>query len=855
MSVLAKAAWWEKEISRALLSAVERLLGPNAAAALFARGPLRRTPARLAFLLETVARRRGQARARQVALRLLCDRPQGGWYAALIGDPNRAPDASAITAATPALIAAARRAGQSPMLVLALLENGHAEAAARCFEAAKGEAGGGGGFAAFAAACLRPLDAPEPEGFADLTLDDLAPRPARHRLVVAEKSIPQDALAALAVGAEKATVLVFGDLYGVLDLEAMSARAGGAQVAVEHARSRADRFSPRYHALHVATAAAAAAFVARLDALTRRFGPEAADPDALRPALALEFADRFFFAALRANAVLAAARDPAFDDVVFCFDRDWRLYRLATADRALAADPRVRGCCRSSLMRTRRGHFGRLAAARAAIAGHAPAEPPPTPARRDELEARVEAYLTGAAARVARRGGVYHESGPRVALATGQDRAYVRDALGLAGALSARFDVDLFWTRGDPATALDGLAAAAAEGPRPGVVSLVPPKPPKAAAAAFAALLRASFLRDGFDPAIAAADDDAVRLGVSGEMDGAVAQTLLAAFARLRIGAAALRRHRHEALLVCPARTPMNLQLVALARAAGVPTAIVEPHCLNAAYCRYASVPADLALVVLDHFADDYARHFGVPRERCRAIGSPRIQPPPGHDPVAARAEARAALGFAEQDPPIVLMPTQPMSDAHAMAVWRMAVDAVAALDRPVRLLLKPHPEEGSERIARYGAIAAQAGAADRCRVVSGDVKTLIAASDMVLVLYSVTALEAAALERPVAIVGRPGVEYPVAYHAILGAPLCLSVAETAAAIGDALAGGAATRARMAAFRAANPQLFDDAYDARLVEAVAGLVAQGAAAIRPAEGLPRDPFVTAPFRPYFVEAA
>ena len=342
MSSLSKAAWWEKEISRALLSAVERVLGPSAAATLFARGPLRRTPARLTFLLEMVARRRGPAAARLVALRLLCGRPQGGWYALLLGGRDWAPEAAAIMAATPALIAAARCAGQSPMLVSALLEAGHAEAAARCFEALKRVASADAGFAAFAAACLRPLDAPQPQGFADLDLADLAPRAARRRLVVVEKSIPPATIAALAVGAEQATVLVFEDLYGALDLDALAARSGGARIVVEHARSRADRFAPRYHALHVATAAAAEALVAKLDDLLRRFGPERADLEALRPGLVLEVADRFFFAALRANAVLAAARDPAFDDVMFCFDRDWRLYRLATADPALAADPRVR---------------------------------------------------------------------------------------------------------------------------------------------------------------------------------------------------------------------------------------------------------------------------------------------------------------------------------------------------------------------------------------------------------------------------------------------------------------------------------------------------------------------------------
>jgi hypothetical protein len=847
----------EKEVSRALLAAVEATLGPAAAVAVFAHAPLlRRTPARLRFLRDRIRRRRGDAAAQAAALRLLTGRPAGFWYATLLEPGPAAPDAAALEAAGARIIAAAPSTEDLALLTVALHDCGQLALAQRCLAAMRERPDAGTAAEALAASCLRPLGAPPPDMGPAAALGALDPGPAEHRLVIAEKTIPLGSIAALGAGARRLTVMTFGDLYAAGDMATGLAEAlPGVAISVEHARSRLDRFSTPYHALHRSTAESAALLIGAWSELLAALSPAEIEPQALRPALELELADLLFFASLRATAVHLAARDATFDDVVLCFDRDWRFHRVALCDPALAADPRLRACCRATTVAARRSHFAR----QREVLNRRDAPPAPQPLTRARRAASMKAVARHlAAAGRARAKPRADDARDAVALISGQDRAYVRDSAEIAMALSRRFDVDVLWTRGRAAVMRDALAAAAdglldaSASPPPTLIGLTDGPSPEAVAA-LSRLLRA----DGA-AALAALDErlagaPAAAAALDCEMDGAVPQTLLAALARTRAGLATIRARRHRAVVVCSARTPMNLQVAAAARAAGAPSVAVEPHCLNAAYCRYAATPTDATLVCLEHLAQEYRAYFGAAPERCEAVGSPRIRPPRGYHGAAARLSARAELGFGAADPPIVLAPTQPMAETHAFAVWRMAARGVAAMGRPVRLLVKVHPEEGPDRARQYLSIAAEEGAGAFCAVAEGDIKTLIRASAAVLVYYSVTALEAAALDRPVVVIGRRETPYPVPYHEILGAPFCASADEVAAALGAALDRDGAPSPAMTAFRAANPTLFDNGFEARLVDAVARIAAEGRAALRPADALPRDPFVTAPFRPYFEE--
>lgn len=125
-------------------------------------------------------------------------------------------------------------------------------------------------------------------------------------------------------------------------------------------------------------------------------------------------------------------------------------------------------------------------------------------------------------------------------------------------------------------------------------------------------------------------------------------------------------------------------------------------------------------------------------------------------------------------------------------------------------------------------------------------------ASDLVLTAYSVTALEAVVLDRNVAIVAQPGVNYPVAYNEILGLPLCSTREETIAAMEDAFALGLEARSGAGSFKCKNPHLFDNSTYQRLKEIVDEIMQKGTSGIRERSELPQEIFVTAPFQEYML---
>lgn len=175
---------------------------------------------------------------------------------------------------------------------------------------------------------------------------------------------------------------------------------------------------------------------------------------------------------------------------------------------------------------------------------------------------------------------------------------------------------------------------------------------------------------------------------------------------------------------------------------------------MNAGYCRYGTIPTDYAALYSSYFAEEYDRHFGIPKDRSYSFGSPRILRPVGYDPIASRRDARQRIGLHAGDPAVLAFPTQPMPADHVLALSRMIIRAVKACEKPIRLLFKPHTEEGSGHVERYRQLIVEENAQDICFVANVDIQDLIIASELVLVAYSVTALEAAILERNVAIVG-----------------------------------------------------------------------------------------------------
>ncbi|URK88657.1 hypothetical protein LP421_16845 [Rhizobium sp. RCAM05350] len=186
----------------------------------------------------------------------------------------------------------------------------------------------------------------------------------------------------------------------------------------------------------------------------------------------------------------------------------------------------------------------------------------------------------------------------------------------------------------------------------------------------------------------------------------------------------------------------------------------------------------------------------------------------------------------------------------HILPVWRMIIRGVKAIDMPVRVILKRHPEEGAGHVERYRQIIVEENALDLCYVADIDIKDLLIASEVVLNCYSVTAIEAAILERNVAIVSTGDIDYPMPWHEILGVPFCTDSDQITKIVSEALSSGQGAPTWVDEFVRNNPELIDNSTFDRLTAIVDDVITKGPQAIRTSDELPSSLFVTAPFHEY-----
>ena len=863
----------ERRSSRAAMIALDRLFGARSALLYFLHSPfVRMTSARLAFVLDIVERRVGHDEARALVRDLLMQ-PSARRYRFVARAGHLAPSAPELDAEAEALVAAAR---DRPALLELLAEFATTRGATRlAFKALCGLPDGREGRSAklrvgLAALVPTPIDlllggGPDQRPVADWVNDAIrsgriAGAPCRHRLLVMGSKLDPVEIQQLAQGADALTLLIHRDLYGQIDTDELAAMLPGVDVTVEHGRTRVDRFTERYHEIHSLTASLSRELIGEVWDLITQVIDLPVEREALLPWLTQEVADLVFFSALRANALHTVIGDDRFDDVVVSFGSDWRMYRSVAAVASGSVRSRLRVCCWSSDPTDRRKFPQRLrAAAELSERQFVRSSPPALHAHtRANLVARVRSYVArvGNARRLT---GTRRDENPSVVFVTTQERAYLRESTQVALELQQRFNLDVLWMEGLPSrfeqevALLDETGSQA--GSMPGHLNGWRVAPAKAELDAFHALFRdhsRGFVRRLVDGQ-AVLTDPAVRVAFTSELEASIVPVVLKALGRVSFAAVAMKRYDYKCAIVSPIRNPRNTQVVAIARMLGVPTLAVEPHCLVASYCRHGAVPTDYAALFGPYFVNEYGRHFGIPEERCVPIGSPRVQRPPDYDFERTRASARREIGLAPHDPPVVLFPTQPMPRGIALEVWRRIARAAATLEFPVRVLLKPHPEDGRERVSQYREIIDAEGATGICEVSNDEFRPLMLSSDLLLACYSVTALEAAVLDKHVAIVGLPGVEYPIDYDEILAVPRCNSTEQIAAVMSDLRA--APRRADLRRFRQENPAAFDADYMPRLTDLVEQLGAQGDAATRPRDSLPDWPFVTAPFKPYMVAPA
>lgn len=306
-------------------------------------------------------------------------------------------------------------------------------------------------------------------------------------------------------------------------------------------------------------------------------------------------------------------------------------------------------------------------------------------------------------------------------------------------------------------------------------------------------------------------------------------------------------------VLVSPIRNPRAMLFAAIAREFGIPSISLEPHVQRTTYCRYGRCLTDY-YGVMSHFFQEVAEEDGrIDADRCRVVGSPRIQGEEEYDFDDTQKRARAQLTeeFGLRFPGrrmTISFFSQPSKWDQISSVWQMVLEATEGLE--VQVLLKGHPEESSARMTRYLETAEQLGAADRVTLVQGSVKDIIDASDLVLSGYSTTILEAVINRRPAASVVNGDLDYPLEIHDVAGVPIYRNSSSLRNAIVDLPNSKYLWQNSIAEYLSKERQFIDGPEQNlhSLVDEVIDLPAE--MAVRPKENYPESYFIDGPHRVY-----
>ena len=666
----------------------------------------------------------------------------------------------------------------------------------------------------------------------------------KKRLIIVQSVADIPTLPLLFQGAGAATVFAMDDLYGRADFADALYHAGPCHVDVEHCRSRITRFSPDYHRVHEDTRSVAETLVADLgkagwDTATR------GDPNGTAMALA----DHLFFPCLQFVALEQLVASDEFDHVVVALGckttANKRFVRLLSGLRGLATDPRVELVCLSPDNATLEtlDVLAKVLVTPPVLAPLAESDAAPVA---PDLTALQEASDLVAAT----FGDWPDTPDPRVMLATAQVAAYNRSSAAYIQTIAKIANLRVAFLGSNLmafANVLDDTLAS-------DVVTVLPQRPHHTLAPLQRDLgiflhARLPLLTQGYVAhVIAGRIGDVARNGIMSYL--AHAHLCSAWFARLKQA-----DQLPQAVVLTPFRSIRVAALTEVARAYNVPSIAIEPHGLNASYCRYCQVSADYYGVTTRFFAQEAVAGFGMQLERCPVIGSPRLQGPASYDVEAATALTRARLKVdggidLEQGLPVFAYFTQPSDWSQISAVWRIILEATEGVD--CVLVLKTHPEETASRINAYLAIAQEMGAMGRVVRVDTDAVSLIEASDLILSGYSATVVEAALYQKPVFCVTNGKVEYPLNQHDVIGGPLFRTAGALRREIGSFLKDATPYHETAAAFLQREPQLvegFEGPLSALLQQVIALPPEQS---IRPDAQRPASLFLEGPHTVYEV---
>lgn len=672
----------------------------------------------------------------------------------------------------------------------------------------------------------------------------------KHRLILAQSLKDVPTLPLLFQGADAATVVVMDDLYGRADFTGLMVHAGGCQVAVEHCRSRITRFSADYHRLHEDTRGVAEHLT---EALATASDKALATDDPSGTALAI--ADSLFFPCLQFAALEKLLAVQSFDHIAVVVGggkgvdqmTNKSFVRLLSGIDGLARNRRVELVCLSP-------HSEALDMLDALVKGLAtPAAVVPMPVvsgtpldlapALSVFESRTQSMVKGFAKWP-------DTSLPRVMLATTQVAAYNRSSAAYCQSLATISNLRIAFLGGNMLSFTETMDDSVSAD----MMTPLPHKPHHSLTLMHQWI--AQFLigqLPGITPRYVAHVmscnlSNLARNGVLSYL--AHAYLCNAWFARL-----AAEGQLPKAVVLTPFRSVRVAAFAQVARRYDVPSIAIEPHGLNADYCRYCKVTADYYGVISHFFAQAAVDGFGMSLDRSPVIGSPRLQGPKDYDVAAVTAATRARLAADIQfsfdaTTPVLSYFTQPSDWNQISEVWRIILEATKGLD--CQLVLKTHPEETASRGTAYLAIAKEMGAMDRVRLIKTDAVSLIEASDLVLSGYSATVVEAALYRRPVFCVTNGDVDYPLNQHDVIGAPFFRTAKALRADIKGFLKDATPYQATAAAFLHNEPQLLDG-FAPHLSALVQDVIARPPQeALRPADEVPASLFLDGPHTVYKV---
>lgn len=690
-----------------------------------------------------------------------------------------------------------------------------------------------------------------PTVFSGTVANAISRKPARHRLIISSNLGNLTRLSLLFAGAEKVSLFSPTNLYGRASLpDNVRLHFRPEKLVIAHPRSRATRFSTAYHRLHDETRLLAEEVMEDVRAQSDGRLDEAL------PYMTLSLADSLFFRALPIVGLNELLADPEIDQILIVTPETANQKYLALFSELddLAHDPRV------EIVSLAPSESARIDFTRSfSTAFHRSPKPLATSAALARpLVAGLESLAAEAAATAGNMPPPWQSDSDaskqaRVMFITAADSAYNTASATYADILNRHFNLFVGIIGSNPFAIFNSV---------PGIV---PPSPSRLQ------MLPTQTKKDRFVLEYALRhilEGVGVRNAQQGRFPvvSRILQAESASLAQDPMSNALFHWHRllhwfgqmvaaqakPDVVVLSPLRPTMVGLAAAAARRFRIPSFALEPHIINAEYCRYTRVMTDRYGTPSRYLAKLAEEGFSIPADRIDVVGSPRLVATPAVPPQAARLtlEQEGQAHF-PQGMKTLLFFSQPSNWDQIAEVWQMILVAMRPHEG-MQILLKMHPEEGELRRAGYLNIAESLGLSNRVQSASAPPPLLIQASDLVLACYSATLVEAGLAGRPVMSVINKGARYPMEQHKVVGAPQFDDAESLSAALAEFNADPQPSHDRIARFLEENPQ-FVTGPEPHLVAAINAIVAADPETIlRPAADLPPRLFIEGPYRVYDV---